>query len=142
MKKAYVAKNGNVAVPVWKCQAKKNGRKYQYFALADYSSGKRKIWTSADLEKATAKADTIADAQAAGEKPLLLKPTDRACISAALELVSAPEVLIAVRSWLDSRPTKFTPTPLGTAIDKYLAGRTGRSASAAKPVMRVCWVPS
>jgi len=118
----YTAKVKNASVPVWRCKSKK----YTYYAVADYSTGRRKVWTTSDPKKAKDKAIAIATALATGEQPLILKPRERACIQAALDLLPAEEVLIACKACLDTRPGIFTPTPLKSAVDSFLAAREGK----------------
>ena len=45
--------------------------KYLYYQMADHSSGKRKLWSFSNLEKAKAKAQEIAGATSSGDRFLI-----------------------------------------------------------------------
>jgi len=147
MRKTIEVGEGNVKVRIYTVRQVKKGRQYALYFVQDYSTGKRKQWTYADLAKAKEKAGEIAHAIACGlqrtswigqaEKLEItnaleaLKPTGLKILPAcqlfaeAVKVLGAHDQLLsACRYWADRRPDKpFTPKKAAEARKEFLARR-------------------
>lgn len=116
-----------VSIVITPTKSVKKGVVYKCYQIADYSTGRRKRWTFADLDKAKRKAKELAESKGTGESTLsALAPLEQA-IQAALEaltptatridraayifadacqLVEPAEIVTACRFWRDNRPDK------------------------------------
>jgi hypothetical protein len=89
-KPGFEGKFGNVRVPVYKRDQLKNGKVYTTYAVADYLSGTRKLWSFASAKQARDKANEIAAATANGQtKGIDWKPEQRAEIAMAMSVAES-----------------------------------------------------
>jgi len=138
----------NALVKIYTTQESKKGEVYVSYKVADHSQGDRKLWRFADLEKAKAKANEIADAINAGETEVLkweqglrlelrkaleaIQPTGLSIYPAASLfaqavkiLGSSTDLLSACQYWRDHRPQKpITAKAVSACKDDYLARQT------------------
>jgi hypothetical protein len=106
----------------------KKGVAYKCYRVVDYSSGKRKLWTFADVEDAKSKAKEIADATAAGQKSLLVLALLEREIRAALDLVAVTGTRIDHAAMIFAEAVKLVPADeIVTACRAWRETREGRS---------------
>lgn len=148
MGKKIEVRHKGLVVKILRVKCIKGEAIYTGYRLADYSSGKRKLFTFADLEDAKQKAKHIAEATAAGQKGLLaLAPMEREIHAAldavaptgtridkatiifadAVKLIPADEILLACRAWRDNGPGKdFALKLVKTAESDFCTRQEGR----------------
>jgi integrase len=146
-------KRGSVTVKIYRTESKSTESKKGYvsFQLADYSSGKRKVRTFADLDEARREAEFIATKAANGEAAILeLTSADRAAYvrskqvleptGAALEVAAAhyaeafkilggDHLLEAARYFAKRNPANFPAKAVSEVVEELLAAKQSGGAS-------------
>jgi integrase len=143
MKEKIEVPHKGVTIVITPCKSVKKGVVYKSYQIADYSTGRRKRWTFADLDKAKKKAKELAESKGTGESTLsALAPLEQA-IQAALEaltptatridraayifadacqIVEPAEIVTACRYWRDHRPDKkLRRVTVSDGIKEFLA---------------------
>jgi integrase len=143
MKERIEVPHKGVTIVITPSKSVKKGVVYKSYQIADYSSGRRKRWTFANLDKAKRKAKELAESKGTGESTLsALAPLEQA-IQAALEaltptatridraayifadacqIVEPAEIVTACRFWRDHRPDKkLRRVTVSDGINEFLA---------------------
>ena len=147
----YVARYGNVAVPIHYQRRIKNGVEYRLYTVSDYSTGQRKRLCFSDIEEAKDEANSIAQRISQGEARVDFWPArekrDAACavdmareagfellpgVSTLASLVkllgSLDKVAEACRYFHDHPPTRpTTPKTVTDAVKEFLGRQSGAS---------------
>ncbi|HNQ90685.1 MAG TPA: tyrosine-type recombinase/integrase [Verrucomicrobiota bacterium] len=90
-------RRGGASVKVYQNRSTKGGVVYIGYAVADYSSGKRKFLYFSDLSKAKEKAGELADRMGSAERDVLtLTSADRASYLRALEILKPSGVALEI----------------------------------------------
>jgi hypothetical protein len=150
--KPIEVKAKGLTVKIFVSHTTKKEKVYVTYQVADYSSGKRKLWSFADESDARAKALELCEAIGKGqqfgdadlarlylekrsihnameEAQALNMRVDEAVrlVRQATEIIRREDILQACRFWKDHRPDKpITPKRAGDAVTEYLARNKGR----------------
>lgn len=114
-------KVGSVSVKIYKVSEKKTG--YEYFQVADFSSGRRLLRSVGNEKDAVALARQIASKTATGEvASLALTPADRYLYFRVLEILkpTGETLEVAVSTYARAK-AKLGARSLEAAVDDYLA---------------------
>lgn len=124
------------------CCAVKKGVVYKSFQIADYSTGKRKRWTFANLKEAERKAKEIADFKSGGGHALFAISPFKRVIQAALEMLARSVCELTAPAPSSLTPARSCRVSHGviSQFQSVRSTRLSRECLQAPHNFRQCWL--